>query len=508
VATVTTTHDLDLSDPDDRRRWDELRRPRDDVVIERQVDEDRFACATGPFSDYERTLSADRHGDRLRVTERTDFTLAIPGWGVVFRRPIKGRLARRAEGRPWWAPPDVFDADMSTTLAALAAMTLVAGYLGTLITQTITFAADDFGASDQAQGATLAVVRVGVLLALALTALADRRGRHDLIRWAAVGGCVTAAVGALAPNLVWLGASQTVSRGFSTALAVLIGIVAAETVPRNSRAYAISLLALSAALGSGMAVWALPLADLGEGGWRLVYLIPLIGIPFSLAVTRGLPESARYVRAHERAPARARPARLWLLASGAFLSLLFLAPASQFLNDFLRDERGFSAARISAFTLLTNTPGIIGIVVGGRLADARGRRMVGAVALTGGVALTVVTYVTAGWPMWVWSVAATIVGAATVPALGVYGPELFPTSARGRANGLITLIGVVGSAAGLLAVGTLSDSIGSLGPAMALVAVGPALLAVLILTRYPETAHLELEEINPEDADPASQGPP
>jgi hypothetical protein len=35
---------------------------------------------------------------------------------------------------------------------------------------------------------------------------------------------------------------------------------------------------------------------------------------------------------------------------------------------------------------------------------------------------------------------------------------------------------------------------------MPIVAVGPALLTVLILVAYPETAHLALEELNPEDA--------
>ena len=47
--------------------------------------------------------------------------------------------------------------------------------------------------------------------------------------------------------------------------------------------------------------------------------------------------------------------------------------------------------------------------------------------------------------------------------------------------------------------GSLSDHCGTFGPAMALLAIGPAILAVLIITAYPETAHLELEEINPED---------
>ena len=121
------------------------------------------------------------------------------------------------------------------------------------------------------------------------------------------------------------------------------------------------------------------------------------------------------------------------------------------------------------------------------------------VAMAGGVGLTVAMYLSQGWALWAFSIAASIIGAAAVPALGVYGPELFATTARGRANGLITVLGVTGSAVGLLVVGALSDRSGGLAAAMPVVALGPALLAVLIVVAYPETAHLELEEINPED---------
>jgi MFS family permease len=169
------------------------------------------------------------------------------------------------------------------------------------------------------------------------------------------------------------------------------------------------------------------------------------------------------------------------------------------MNDFLRDDRGFSAARITMFTLLTNTPGIIGVVIGGRLADVRGRRIVGAVALAGGVSLTVAMFLSQGWSLWILSITATIIGAAAIPALGVYGPELFATTARGRANGLISVLGVTGSALGLLIVGSLSDRLGGIGEAMPYVAIGPVLLVVLVIVAYPETAHQELEDINPED---------
>jgi MFS family permease len=88
----------------------------------------------------------------------------------------------------------------------------------------------------------------------------------------------------------------------------------------------------------------------------------------------------------------------------------------------------------------------------------------------------------------------------TVPALGVYGPELFPTSLRGRANGWISMAGVMGSALGLQIVGRMGDHIGRLGPGIALLTIGPVVVALLVYFLYPETANVELETLNPEDA--------
>jgi putative MFS transporter len=96
-------------------------------------------------------------------------------------------------------------------------------------------------------------------------------------------------------------------------------------------------------------------------------------------------------------------------------------------------------------------------------------------------------------------VSGSIIAGAVIPAFTVYGPELFPTSLRGRANGVIRTVGVVGSSVGLLAAGTLADRVDGMGRALALLAVAPAIVVVLVLTRFPETAHRALEDINPED---------
>jgi MFS family permease len=137
----------------------------------------------------------------------------------------------------------------------------------------------------------------------------------------------------------------------------------------------------------------------------------------------------------------------------------------------------------------------------GRLADTRGRRGVAAIGLLGGTAFLLVAYNSAGAAMWAASVTGTVLGSLTV-ALGVYGPELFSTRHRARANGLIVTLGVAGSATGLLVVGMLADRFGSYGPAFMVVAVGPVLAAVLVLRWFPETARVELEVLNPGDADP------
>jgi MFS family permease len=149
--------------------------------------------------------------------------------------------------------------------------------------------------------------------------------------------------------------------------------------------------------------------------------------------------------------------------------------------------------------VLTNTPAGLGIVFGGRIADARGRRVVGAIGLVASAIGVAMFYRSTGWPLWMWSLVGNLVGAMSIPALGVYGPELFPTALRGRANGLLAVIGLCGSLIGLLGVGWLSDELDGFATPMALAAIGPVLVAAIVLAAYPETARRELEELNPED---------
>lgn len=454
---------------------------------------------------YERTVTVEDRGDGTAlVTNDLDFAVGFPFWAWVFARPMAVNLSRvRWVAKPWWLPPDQLDVRAATALASLAALAVFTGGGGVLLSQTLTFAADEFGSRARDQGFALAAARADVVVALALLAAADRKGRRWALLVAAVVTCIATGAGALSPSLWALAGTQVVARGAGAALGILIGIVAAEEMPKSSRAYAVGILALAGGMGAGLPILLLFVADLAPWGWRLLYGMMVLALPAVWLIAPHLPESRRFARPHDEhtGVVRQHGRRFWVLAASTFLFAMFLTPASQFVNEYLREERHFSAGRITLFTVLTNMPGFLGIVIGGRLAE-RGRRAVGAVAVLVGSGSTVAMFLTQGWPIWAWSVLGATVGAASIPALGVYGPELFPTASRGRANGLLAGVGRGGSVLGLILCGFLVDRLDTFGPAMAVLGIAPLLVAVLVLTAYPETAHLELEELNPEDAPP------
>lgn len=481
------------------------RAPRTDVVTETGAtgppDDLHFGLEAGPYRSYERRLQVRTTGpDEHVVTQTTTFELGIGFWSVLFLWPMRRVLARPGGRPPWWAPPEVLDAQGAASLAALGSLSIVAGYMGTLITQTLTYAADEFEVGERAQSDTFAAVRIGVLLAMAVAAWADRHGRRRALLWCAAVGVVATALGALAPGMVALGGTQLVARGLSTALALLIVVVVAEEMPAGSRAYGVSLLTMTGALGAGMVLWLLPLVELDERAWRILYVVPLLFLPLVRVTARLLPESRRFVRRHAIARFAGHGRRLALLAGSALALAVFSSPASQLQNEYLREEFGFTAAQITLFTILTVTPGGIGIIVGGRLADVRGKRVIGGIGVAGGAVFTAAMYLTDSPPvLWAASAVGSIIGGLAVPALSVYGPELFPTSLRTKANVVITTLGVSGSVIGLVLAGRLAER-WSLGPGVAAMAVGPALVVLLLIPRYPETAHRELEDLNPEDA--------
>ena len=487
----------------------QLLTPRNDALLKEQsVDGSTFSILKGPFTFYERTVEVTPSSSGIHVTETFTYQISAPIWRILLGLPIR-RFLKRTESsndKLWWAPPEIFDSDTTKALSLLCIAAVITGYLGALLGQTATFATEEFGASDRAQGVLLAAVRIGTLITVLIAGLADRYGRKRLLIFSLWCGCAMTLLSAASPNMLTLGISQAVARGFATAISILVGIMAAEAAPKGSRAYIAGILTLTAGLGAGIPVWLLSLADIHTGGWRLLFLIAFVFFPVIAWLRTQLNESERFYT-HQKVRDSGEVVELapvvWsrfiALATVAFLILMFATPASQFRNEFLRDERGFSAAQISLFILASHTPQIIGVAIAAKISDLRGRKPVAAFAVGVGSIFTILAYSISGIGMWFTAMIAGIVSAGAGPSLGVYGAEMFSTGRRGQSNGAISIFAVLGSACGLLLIGDLSERFGSFGEAFTLLSICPLLVVILVLVFFPESRNRELEDLNPED---------
>jgi len=315
------------------------------------------------------------------------------------------------------------------------------------------------------------------------------------------------ALGALSPNFAVLVATQTLGRPLGLTLDILLAVLVIEEMPRDSRAYATGLLAVLSGLGAGVAVASLPLADISLSSWRWIYVMSLVWLPVALAITRGLPESIRFVArrtdfmGHARGFSRSGLTRnLGRICSVVFLTNIFIATMSIFQNRYLKDTRGYSALLVALFTTATSSPAAIGLVIGGRVADARGRRRLGAFMVPVGATLLALSFAAHGPLMWWLAISGAVGLGLAYPAMAVYRGELFPTHQRGLAGGLIMTSSLVGGSIGLIGAGRAVDAGASYGSVMLTLLVFPVLASVVVWMRYPETAHRALEDINPEDA--------
>ena len=433
-------------------------------------------------------------------------------------------------------------------MATLAALVSVQGFLAALLPETLTYTASEMHVGTFGQGAVFALVELSALPALLALVVADRRGRRAVALRATGAALALSELGGFATSVGWLTVTQVSATALVAAAGIAAIVVAVEEVPRGCRAWSVGVLGMAGGFGGGVTLLLLPVAGTGPGGWRWLYWLSLLSLPVVAICARQLPESRRWVAAEAAKAAEPAQAaevarvaevaqgrdkdrrgtslsearhrvrawvssptgRLGLVGAGAVLFALFAAPASQFQTQFLRQERHYSALGISVLQQAAGTIGVLGVLVGGRLADTHGRRPVAVACVVGATAATLWSYLAHGSSLWFATTASQFFLYATAPVLGVYGAELFATTSRARSAGLVAAASAVGGVSGLLAVGALAGHFGTLGPALAVLAIGPILLVLLLVVAYPESAGISLEDLAPSSSRRAGhegQGP-
>ena len=253
----------------------------------------------------------------------------------------------------------------------------------------------------------------------------------------------------------------------------------------------------------------LPLADLGDNGWRIAFAASALVILLIPSLRRHLQETGavrtgrgarrqtgpRSARSSTAGTACGSCCSVWL----AFLTNVFQAPSSQLANRYLHREHGFSNSETALFRSVTaGVPGIIGVLLGGRLAESRGRRPVTIIGIV----------IASGFQMAFFlerrrvalDLARRSRSSPRSPA-ALRSARSTPSCSRPKCAARRTgSCSCAVSSARLSAWSwrpTSSPAVGGLGPAIALCGIAPLIAACFVVPRLPETADRRLDDISP-----------
>jgi MFS family permease len=324
---------------------------------------------------------------------------------------------------------------------------------------------------------------------------------------AIVGACAANALAGLAPSFEFFTGAQLLTRALVNAALVVAGIAVVEEAPEGARAFSTAMFGIALGAGVALSVLVLPFADLGGNGWRISFFISAATVFVVPVLARHLRETHRYATVAGTSVRRGRirevfqhvyGRRFLLLGLAAFLANVFAAPSSQLSNRYLTNAHDFSNSDVALFRTVTlGLPGLIGILLAGRLAETRGRRPVTIIGLLVATGFQMAFFLSDGAALWITPTIAIVAAACGGLALATLDAELFPTETRGTSNGFLLVAGVAGSAVGLVLATQLRDTVGGLGPAIALCGIATLVAAVFVVPRLPETATHDLDAVSP-----------
>jgi MFS family permease len=394
-------------------------------------------------------------------------------------------------------------------IAVLSATSFFDGFDSSIKALALTSIRDSFGLTKGAASAMFAVVFLGALPAIMITRWADVYGRRRLLLWSVFGYMSFSGLTALAPNATWFMSFQFLQQLFLVAESAIVWTMAAEELPADSRGFGFGILAMNAALGTGMAaiLWGGFLEPNGVS-WRWLFVVCLPPLLLVAFLRRRLPESRRFEEARDEGKLAGKWVAilgptvrkwLWLVVITTFLTQL-VQQASTFTIDFLQTDRGMSATTANFMLVFAGLPGIPIMVWAGALSDRFGRRVVGCgFALASVVGALGFFWLPGGVPVLLPCMCLTLVGQLGAwPVLQTYTSELFPTALRSSASAWANVAGVLGRS-GSLALAAPLLAITSQSMTATILGIGPLIAIVLFAVAFPDTHGRELEELSNDD---------
>jgi MFS family permease len=327
--------------------------------------------------------------------------------------------------------------------------------------------------------------------------IGDRLGRRRTMIGAVVLYSIFTGTSALAPNWQILALTRFVT-GFGIGAEWGVGTsLLQETWPERLRSKGAGVL--QAAFSGGFVIASVLWIVVGGwfgGSWRWMYAVGIVPALFVAVLARDIPESERWTKASQSAAsisatlrAHSRNLVLAILVSIS-ITLGFWAISSwvpTYVATLASDARSgvYYAGLAGLFYAIGE---IIGCIAFGFLADSWGRRWTLAFYLAGSIAITPVVFLYVRDPMTVvvLQIANGFLTGGLYSWFAVHPPELFPTSVRSTAIGLIFNFARFLAMFGPILASTLIGFFGGYGPAATTLASIFA-IGIVVLPFLPET---------------------
>jgi MFS family permease len=369
-------------------------------------------------------------------------------------------------------------------------------FAGSLLVVTLPFWRVHLGLTPEEASGMLALIRIGVLIALLFGIIGDRFGRRRPLLVSVALLLVANFATALVDSAQYFMLLQAVARGASTAVAALGVIYLTEEIHHGRRGVGLGVLGLATSIAGGLAYLLAPLFDLGDQ-YKWLFGFSALGLLTMPILIRFLKESRAFKPSSRFQPRVlfSHYRRLVPLATAGFLGGAFTALTTSFINDFLINTRRWGSLRAGLVIIGAGAIGSLGLLIGGRVADVVGRKPTAVAGTILGVVGGISFFFTSGWLIALGIVVGSFGASMFVPAFQTMRAELFPTDVRSSAVSFLMVMSVVGAITSL-ALGRIA--IGELGLPLYIGLVGAVtLLSVPLLLLVPETRDIVIPPQNP-----------
>jgi len=370
----------------------------------------------------------------------------------------------------------------------------------------------DFGAGLQTIGLMLSLAYVvGGILQVGLGHLTDSWGRKRVLILATAGSSLFVALHAVALGPLSLALARAGAIATGGAIYPATGAIVAEEAPARYRG--IWAGALQTAYPFGWFVASLLAAPiLITYGWRALFLVALLSLPYTLVIARGMRETRRFAAAQANRTARpslraslatmlspALRRRTLTLFAAQFLFVIAYGGSTFLLPTYFTEHRGLPINMAAYLVGVGNAVSIIGYFAAAYIGEFVLTRRTTVVIFTvlGAIGFLYMIWIPEGfYPTMIAFAVMSVFFYGTAAVKFAYLAELFPTELRATGLAVCGSLAVnLGIAVGPLLVSTAVESIGWQQALSWVVAVPLLAAGSLYLFLKPVASGLEVEAV-------------